>query len=68
MAMTLRLSDEDDEGLERQAEREGLSKQAVVTKAIRRYVAERDLAVDVDEALDTLMPRYQNLLDRLGSV
>lgn len=66
--MTLRLSDEDDEGLERQAEREGLSKQAVVTKAIRRYVAERDLAVDVDEALDTLMPRYQNLLDRLGSV
>ena len=66
--MTLRLSDEDDEGLERQAEREGLSKQAVATKAIRQYVAERDLAADVDAALDVLTPRYQNLLDRLGSV
>jgi predicted transcriptional regulator len=68
MAMTLRLSDEDDEGLERQAEREGLSKQALATKAIRQYVAERDLADDVDAALDVLTPRYQNLLDRLGSV
>jgi predicted transcriptional regulator len=68
MAMTLRLSDEDDEGLERQAEREGLSKQAVATKAIRQYVSERDLAADVDQALDVLTPRYQNLLDRLGSV
>lgn len=66
MAMTLRLSDEDDEGLERQAKREGLSKQAIATKAIRQYVAERDLAVDVDQALDVLTPRYQNLLDRLG--
>jgi predicted transcriptional regulator len=68
MAMTLRLSDDDDESLERQAEREGLSKQAVATKAIRQYVAERDLAADVGQALDTLTPRYQNLLDRLGSV
>ena len=66
--MTLRLSDEDDEGLERQAEREGVSKQAIATKAIRQYVAERDLAADVDQALDVLTPRYQNLLDRLGSV
>lgn len=68
MAMTLRLSDEDDHNLERQAEREGLSKQAVAAKAIRQYVADRDLAADVDQALDVLTPRYQNLLDRLGSV
>jgi len=68
MAMTLRLSDEDDEGLERQAKREGLSKQALATKAIQQYVAERDLVADVDQALDVLTPRYQNLLDRLGSV
>lgn len=66
--MTLRLSDEDDNNLERQAEREGLSKQAVAAKAIRQYVSERDLAADVDQALDVLTPRYQNLLDRLGSV
>jgi len=68
MAMTLRLSDEDDEGLERQAKREGLSKQALATKAIQQYVAERELVADVDQALDVLTPRYQNLLDRLGSV
>jgi len=68
MAMTLRLSDEDDESLERQAKREGLSKQALATKAIQQYVAERDLVADIDQALDVLTPRYQNLLDRLGSV
>jgi predicted transcriptional regulator len=68
MAMTLRLSDEDDDGLERQAKREGLSKQALATKAIQQYVAERNLVADVDQALDVLTPRYQNLLDRLGSV
>ena len=68
MAMTLRLTDEDDDALERQAQREGLSKQALATKAIREYVAGRDLAADVDDALDVLAPRYQNLLDRLGSV
>ncbi|WP_037070412.1 ribbon-helix-helix protein, CopG family [Pseudonocardia acaciae] len=68
MAMTLRLSDEDDEALERQARREGLSKQAVAAKAIRLYVAERDLASDVGEALDVLTPRYQRLSNRLGSV
>jgi predicted transcriptional regulator len=68
MAMTLRLSDEDDDGLERQAKREGLSKQAVAAKAIQQYVAERDLIADVDQALDVLTPRYRHLLDRLGSV
>jgi len=68
MAMTLRLSDEDDEALTRQAEREGVSKQMVAQRAIRRYVEEQDLAVDVDQALDVLTPRYQSLLDRLGSV
>lgn len=66
--MTLRLSDEDDDALDRQARREGLSKQAVAAKAIQLYVAERDLASDVSEALDVLTPRYQRLLDRLGSV
>jgi len=68
MAMTLRLTDDDDEALERQAQREGVSKQALATKAIREYVSARDLASEVDEALDVLTPRYRNLLDRLGSV
>jgi predicted transcriptional regulator len=68
MAMTLRLSDEDDEALTRQAEREGVSKQTVAQRAIRLYVEEQDLADDVDQALDVLTPRYQGLLDRLGSV
>lgn len=68
MAMTLRLTDEETEALKRQAEREGTSMQAVAQEAIRRYVSERDLAAEVDEGLDVLTPRYQNLLDRLGTV
>jgi predicted transcriptional regulator len=68
MAMTLRLTDEETEALRRQAEREGVSMQAVAQNAIRLYLAERDLADDVDEALDVLTPRYQGLLDRLGTV
>ena len=66
--MTLRLTDEETEALKRQAEREGTSMQAVAQEAIRRYVSERDLAAEVGEALDVLTPRYQNLLDRLGTV
>lgn len=66
--MTLRLTDEDTEALKRQAEREGTSMQAVAQEAIRRYVTERDLAAEVGDALDVLTPRYQTLLDRLGSV
>jgi predicted transcriptional regulator len=68
MAMTLRLTDADTEALKRQAEREGVSMQTVAQNAIRSYLTERDLAADVDQALDVLTPRYQNLLDRLGTV
>jgi hypothetical protein len=63
MSMTLRLTDADAEALKRQAEREGVSMQTVAQNAIRGY-----LAADVDQALDVLTPRYQNLLDRLGTV
>lgn len=68
MAMTLRLDEAETEALRRQAAREGISMQALAQRAIRTYLADRDLAADVDEALDVLTPRYQNLLDRLGSV
>jgi hypothetical protein len=68
VAMTLRLTDEQTEALRRQAEREGVSMQVVAQRAITEYVAGRDLAADVDDALDRQGPRYQTLLDRLGSV
>jgi hypothetical protein len=66
MAMTLRLTDDDADGLRRQAEREGRSMQAVAQEAIRRYLTEQDLAADVDDALEVLGPRYASLLERLG--
>ncbi len=42
--------------------------QTVALTAIRRYVTARDLAADIDQALDVLTPRYQSLVDRLGRV
>ncbi|HEY4006038.1 MAG TPA: hypothetical protein VGM60_12765 [Pseudonocardia sp.] len=66
--MTLRLTDEQTEALRRQAEREGVSMQVVAQRAITEYVTGRDLAADVDDALDRQGPRCQTLLDRLGSV
>lgn len=42
MAMTLRLTDEDNEALRAAADREGRSMQDVVTTALREYLAKRD--------------------------
>lgn len=42
MAMTLRLTDEDNEALRAAATREGRSMQEVVITALREYLAKRD--------------------------
>ena len=67
MAMTLRLTDEDNRRLDELAAAEGRSKQDIVRLAVAerwaRYTREQRLT----EALDRALPRYQGLLDRLGT-
>lgn len=67
MAMTLRLTEEQDRQLSRLADTLGTSKQEAVVRAITEAAARRRL----DEARDALSAvgreRYATLLERLGS-
>ena len=66
MALTLRLSDSANERLRDQAQREQRPLTAVIEDAVIEYVERRSLNVRVDAALDVVVPRYADLLDRLG--
>ena len=64
MAMTLRLTDAQQEALRVTAEREQRSMQAVAADAIERYTSERNRRRD--EILAKIMDRDSDLLDRLA--
>ncbi|PRY42869.1 ribbon-helix-helix protein, CopG family [Umezawaea tangerina] len=64
MAMTLRLTDEENEDLRRTAERENRSMQEVARQAIREYVQRRTKLRD--EALARIVAEDAELLDRLA--
>jgi predicted transcriptional regulator len=64
MAMTLRLTDAQQEALRATAEREQRSMQAVAAEAIERYTSERNRRRD--EILAKIMDRDSELLDRLA--
>ena len=64
--MTLRLADDEAEGLRAQADVEDRSMQDVARAAVREYVDRHALSRKVDDALDILTPRYRDVLDRLG--
>lgn len=66
MALTLRLSDTANERLRDQARREQRPLTAVIEDAVIEYVERRSLSVRVEAALDVVVPRYAELLDRLG--
>jgi hypothetical protein len=68
MAMTLRLTDDEAEGLRAQAEVESRSMQEVARAAIREYVARRGNARLVDEELEYVVTHYAEALKRLGEV
>lgn len=66
MAMTLRLSPEDEQALALLAEAEGVSKQEATVRAIHE-AASRRLRRDKVTALSaSARDRYADLLDRLG--
>ena len=66
MAATLRLTDEDEQGLALLAEAQGISKQEATVRAIRDAAA-RSLHEDQVRALsEQARTRYADVLDRLG--
>ena len=67
MAMTLRLTDEENRRLGELAAAEGRSKQDIVRLAVAERWARHHRERRLSEALDRALPRYQGLLDRLGT-
>ena len=66
MAMTLRLTPEDEQALTQLAEAQGVSKQEATVRAIHE-AASRRLRRDTVTALSaSARERYADLLDRLG--
>lgn len=68
MAMTLRLTPEETEGLRELAEVEQLSMQDVARTAIRQYVAQRGHTARVRRVLDRVLVEEANVLKRLGEI
>ena len=66
MAMTLRLSPEDERALTLLAEAEGVSKQEATVRAIHEAAARRLRRDKVTALSAAARNRYADLLDRLG--
>ncbi|HHW84048.1 MAG TPA: CopG family transcriptional regulator [Actinomycetales bacterium] len=67
MAMTLRLTPDDERALALLAEMDGVSKQEATARAIREAAARRVRADRVKELSARARERYSDLLDRLGT-
>lgn len=66
VAMTLRLTEEDERILTRLAEDDGISRQEATIRAIHEMAARRGHAKDVTDASARVRARYADVLDRLG--
>ncbi len=66
MAMTLRLTDEQERALTLLAEADGVSKQEATVRAIVETAARRVHEVKVRDLSSAARRRYADLLDRLG--
>jgi predicted transcriptional regulator len=66
MAMTLRLTDEQDRALQSLAQAQHISKHEAVLRAIDQQAARISVAHDVKEWTDFALKRYSGLLDRLA--
>lgn len=67
MALTLRLSDEEDERLTALAEAEGRSKQEILRLALAERWSKLHKQQQIGDVLERILPRYEGLLDRLGT-
>ena len=66
MAMTLRLTEEEQESLRARAEAEGISMQEAARQAVREYVARGRHRDRVAQAAGRVMEAHADALDRLG--
>lgn len=66
MAMTLRLTDEENRQLTELATAEGRSKQEIVRLALAERWARLRKEEQLSEVLTRVLPRYRGLLDKLG--
>ena len=66
MAMTLRLSTDDEQALARLAQEDGVSRHEAALRAIREAATRRGHEDEVAEASAKARARYADLLDRLG--
>jgi predicted transcriptional regulator len=66
MAMTLRLTDEEQSALQAQAEAEGISMQDAARRAVREYVARRQHQTRVSAAAEQIIRVHADALKRLG--
>jgi hypothetical protein len=66
MAMTLRLTDTEQEALRDRAEREGISMQDAARRAVREFIARGEHEDRVDAAAQRVRAAHSEALDRLG--
>lgn len=66
MAMTLRLTEEEQAALRQRAEAEGVSMQEAARRAVREYVARGQHRDRVMAAAEQVITAHGDALDRLG--
>lgn len=66
MAMTLRLTDDEQEALRQRAALDGTSMQEAARRAVREYVAKASHRDRVAAAANLIMDRHADALRRLG--
>ena len=66
MAMTLRLTEEEQEALRERAAADGISMQDAARRAIREYIVRSDHRRKVDTAADLIMVVHADAIERLG--
>ena len=66
MAMTLRLTDEEQAALRERAEAEGISMQEAARRAVRDYVARGRHRERVSAAAERITQTHADALERLG--
>jgi hypothetical protein len=67
MAMTLRLTDEENDHLAELAALEGRSKQDIMKLALADRWSRLQKEQQLGEVLSRVLPRYQGLLERIGT-
>lgn len=66
MALTVRLSPEEQEALAAYADRSGVSQNEVMRAALRDFVQRQSHAELLEQVMDSELPQFAEALERLG--